>query len=596
MSHAAPDLVLSDAFYAVLLRRVLAEAEARDDVQRIKIEVARSMNVAGLPSNPDILARAAPADRARLLPLLLKKPTRTLSGVAIVTVQSPPEACPHGKCIYCPGGPGWRTAPEPSTQDGGVRILGTAQSYTGKEPAARRAARHGFDAFAQTASRLTDLDAAGHPVDKIDFIIQGGTFPARDPEAQREFVAHCYEAMNSFEPWQREHGGGGKAEEPDSNGIRALRSLPPSVFLGSTQERLAHAQRENETAHARMIGLTVETKPDWCVAPHVDLMLELGVTRVELGIQTLDEATLKFTNRGHTLADTYAACAAVKDAGLKLCAHVMPGQPGATMESDRAMFRDLFADERLRPDMLKIYPTLVVHDTPLARLMERGQFAPVTEDYCVELLASVKPAFPRWVRVQRIDRDIPTPEISGGVTHLNLRQMVQDEMKRRGTRCPCIRCREVGRNERSDAALAGPTVHEYTSSSGTEFFVEITRGRNESPAGPRLGPRENAASADACVAFARYRLPSAHAARGEARDALFLRELRVYGEEVALGAAAHGEKMQHRGLGSELLAFGESLARERGAARVVVTAGVGVREYYAKRGYARLGPYMAKRV
>lgn len=510
----------------------------RDTVQNEKLRLAAELRVVRLPSNADILAHATADERARVEPVLRIRPTRSISGVTIVTVQSSPEACPHGKCTYCPGGP----------------EFGTAQSYTGDEPAARRAARHAFDSYGQTFGRLTDLHKTGHPTDKVDFIIQGGTFTARDESYQRAFVQRAFDACNAF-------------------GDASL----------ATSASLEEAQARNETAASRMIGLTIETKPDWAMPKDVDLSLALGCTRYELGVQTVFDDVLKLTHRGHTMKETVASFQVVKDAGLKLCAHVMPGQPGSSYEKDLETFRQMFADPRFAPDMLKIYPTLVIRGTSLFKQWEAGKYEPVTEEYCAKLLADAKEMAPPWLRIQRIDRDIPSPRIEAGVKKLNLRELVHAEMARRGTRCRCIRCREAGHianKERRYAADVTLTRRDYPGAGGTEHFLAL-----EDTAG------------DIVVGFARYREPSPAAHRPEVQDALILRELKVFGTEVPIGEHdARDGLHQHQGHGARLVAEGETLARERGKARVVVTAGVGVRNYYRKLGYERLGPYMAKDV
>ena len=514
-----------------LLARILSGELDREGLQREKLRVAAEHRLERLPTNADLLAHATPEERARVEPVLRKKPTRSISGVTIVTVQSSPEACPHGKCIYCPGGP----------------EFGTAQSYTGDEPAARRAARWSFDPYGQTLGRLTDLHKTGHPTDKVDFIIQGGTFTAREESYQREFVKRALDAMN-----------------------------------GRDAASLAEAQAWNETAHSRMIGLTIETKPDWAMAPHVDLSLELGCTRYELGVQTVFDDVLKLTHRGHTMAETVEAFQVVKDAGLKLCAHVMPGQPGSTPERDLETFRQMFADPRFAPDMLKVYPTLVIAGTPLHKMWQLGKFTPLAEDDAVDLLAKAKAMAPPWLRIQRIDRDIPSPRIEAGVKKLNLRELAQAEMARRGTRCRCIRCREAGHvANKAGRAPRDITLlsSSYPSAGGTEHFLS-------------LEDKEQ----DILVGFVRLREPSPDAHRPEVQDALLLRELKVFGSEVPIGEHRGEGHHQHKGHGARLTSAGEDLARRLGKRRVVVTAGVGVREYYRKLGYERLGPYMAKDV
>jgi elongator complex protein 3 len=513
-----------------LLDGILAGRLDRRSLQAEKLRLASELRLVGLPSNADLLAHARPEERPRVESVLRTRPTRSISGVTIVTIQSSPAACPHGKCTYCPGGPDF----------------GTAQSYTGDEPAARRAARHGFDPHAQTAGRLADLRATGHATDKVDLIVQGGTFTARDEGYQRWFVQRALDAMN-----------------------------------GRDSASLAEAQAWNEGAPSRCIGLTIETKPDWATTRDVDLSLELGCTRYELGVQTVFEDVLRLTHRGHTMRETIEAFQVVKDAGLKLCAHVMPGQPGSSFERDLETFRQMFEDPRFAPDMLKIYPTLVIAGTPLHALWRAGKFVPVTEEDCVRLLAEVKAMAPPWLRIQRIDRDIPSPRIEAGVKKLNLRELVHAEMARRGTRCRCIRCREAGHVASKEGREPGRlelTRARYASAGGVEHFLALEDVER-----------------DILVAFVRLREPGARAHRPEAQGALLLRELKVFGSEVPLGEHREGAH-QHRGHGARLVAEAEGLASDLGRERMVVTAGVGVRPYYARLGYERLGPYVAKRI
>ena len=540
MSHPARPVTPASAELARrLIEGILRGELDRDSLQNEKLRLAARMRLVELPSNADLLAHATAEERPLVEPVLRKRPTRSISGVTIVTVQSSPEACPHGKCTYCPGGP----------------EFGTAQSYTGDEPAARRAARWDFDPYGQTFARLADLQATGHPVDKVDFIIQGGTFTARDEGYQRWFVQRAFDACNAV-------------DRPE----------------WATSASLAEAQARNETARARIIGLTIETKPDWATPKDVDLSLELGCTRYELGVQTVFDDVLRLTNRGHTMKETVESFQVVKDAGLKLCAHVMPGQPGSDRAKDLETFRQMFQDPRFAPDMIKIYPTLVVKGTPLFRMWERGQYEPVTEEYCVDLLTEVKRMVPRWVRIQRIDRDIPSPRIEAGVRKLNLREMVLWNLEKEGRRCACIRCREAGHvanKERRAPKQVDLTRMSYPSAGGTEHFLQL----------------EDAAE-DILVGFVRLREPSPLAHRAEVQDALLLRELKVFGGEVPIGEHRDAREgaHQHQGHGARLVQEGEALARALGRRRVVVTAGVGVRAYYAKLGYARLGPYMAKDV
>lgn len=525
---------MSDPYLEDVLARLRREPpRSRADVQRAKREAARANPVARFPPNSAILQALGADERDAYGHLLVKKPTRSLSGVAIVTVQAPPEACPHGTCTFCPGGP----------------TVGTAQSYTGHEPAARRAARHRFDPFDQARARLAELERNGHPVDKVDLIVQGGTFPATDPDQQRAFVQALFDALSS-------HGG------------PARRSAS-----------LAEAHAANEDARARGIGLTLETKPDWCLEPHVDLMLELGTTRVEIGVQTTFDEVLAATNRGHTMAETLRSSQLARDAGLKVLYHLMPGLPGSSEERDLASARRLFEDPALRPDMLKIYPTLVVPGTALWKAWQRGDFEPLSDEEAAQRVARIKEMVPPWVRIHRVDRDIPTHQIAAGVLQTNLRQNAQAVLV---TGCRCLRCREAPRAADPEAGPLEPedVTRTYEASGGTEHFLSV----------------EDTAR-DLVVGYCRLRFPSEAAHRPEVAGRAIVRELKVVGSEVPLAEAPEGPRaLQHRGHGKALMARAEALAAEAGYGELLVLSGVGTRPYYAKLGYDRIGPYMAKRL
>jgi elongator complex protein 3 len=504
---------------------------------------SRAHHVAKVPSDADLLAALPPDIAARHRELLRKKATRTLSGVAIVTLQSSPAYCPHGTCIFCPGGP----------------EVGTAQSYTGEEPAALRARSHAYDPYAQTAGRSAALQATGHDTDKIDLIIQGGTFPARETEYQTWFVKRALDAMNDAHlPWPRDAG-----------------SNPGAADLEA-------AKQANESAPARMIGLTVETKPDWWRPSHVDLALEYGATRVEIGVQTLDEEILARVNRGHTLQDTRESLQTAKEAGFKLVTHLMPGLPGASEAHDLETARTLFADPDYRPDMLKIYPTLVLPGTPLSRMQERGLFTAMDTATAARLIATLKRDLPPYVRIQRVDRDIPTTLISGGVDRSNLRELAHRFLAQEyAERCRCVRCREVGHLRRDqDPADTDPdravlTDHRYTASGGEERFLAV-----EDPIDGAL------------FGYLRLRrLAVPHRAELAAGDAM-IREVKVPGTLVPIGE--HDERRaQHRGIGTRLVQEALRIARDEWESpRLFVIAGVGVKPYYRRFGFSDHGPYL----
>ncbi|MEW5937895.1 MAG: tRNA uridine(34) 5-carboxymethylaminomethyl modification radical SAM/GNAT enzyme Elp3 [Candidatus Thermoplasmatota archaeon] len=505
-----------------------SEGIDRRGLERLKIEVCRRHALTRIPTNAEILALADEAERTRLLPLLRSKPTRTLSGVAVVAAMTSPAECPHGRCAYCPGGV----------------EAGTPQSYTGREPAAMRASHHLFDPYRQVNARLKQLSAIGHPVDKVDLIVMGGTFTSR-PRAYREaFVKGCLDAMNHL-----------------------------------TSKDLEEAKTLNEHAQSRCIGLTLETRPDCFNAMDA---LSLGATRVELGVQTLNDAALGRVGRGHGIAETVTATKAAKDAGLKTGYHMMPGLPGETLESDLRTFRILFEDERFKPDMLKIYPTLVLEDTRLHEAWLRSEYRPYSTEDVVTLLTEVKAFVPPWVRIQRIQRDIPVPLIVDGVRKSHVRMLVSQEMRRRGTRCGCIRCREAGLLglDARDIALEERSIG-YRASGAEEHFMSLEAG-------------------EALVAYLRLRITGegAHStALGlPSSDRTLLgsvRELKVLGQMLPLSQHPKSE-WQHRGLGERLLRWAEEVARHAGAKRMLITSGVGVREYYRRLGYALEGTHMVK--
>ena len=512
-------MIASEAFLRDLWERLeTGEVQEKEQLQRVKAELVRRHHLRGLPRNAEILAHAPGVLPEGLADLLRVKPTRSASGVVVVSVMTAPHPCPHGVCIYCPGGP----------------RFGTPQSYTGTEPAARRAAQHRFDPQEQATARVAQIRTMGHPTDKIDLIILGGTFSSLDPAYKESFVKGCFDGLN-----------------------------------GIVASDLEGAHRINETAAARCVGLTIETKPDCLTDREARELLRYGTTRVELGIQTTHDDVLGVVNRGHTDADSRLATRRVKDAGLKLCYHMMPGLPGNDVDRDLESFRAIFEDPAYRPDMLKIYPTLVLEGTGLHTMWTHGRYTPLTLEDSIELVAKVKAIVPPWVRIQRIQREINADMIEGGPTRGDLRVRAQHRLATWGLRCKCIRCREIGLRPvplRSDEIR----LHrmDYEASGGLELFLSYEDDSQET-----------------LVGYARLRICNIGA---------FLRELKVFGRVVPISALP-GSRWQHRGYGARLLAECERIAaEEHGRHELFVTSGVGVREYYRRFGYAQSGPYMAK--
>ncbi|UCE37941.1 MAG: tRNA uridine(34) 5-carboxymethylaminomethyl modification radical SAM/GNAT enzyme Elp3 [Thermoplasmata archaeon] len=518
-------------FYEDIINQIRAgEIRTKNEIHGAKVKLCKKYGLSNLPSDVDILENASPDIYEEIEPFLRLKPVRTTSGVAVVAVMTSPEDCPHGKCIYCPGG----------------KEFGTAQSYTGHEPAAMRAGSNDFDPYKQTRSRVEQLSTIGHPTDKVDLIIMGGTFTARDKNYQEWFVKRCFDAMN----------------ETEAATIEDAHSL-------------------NEFAPSRCIGLTIETRPDWCKSEHVDEMLRLGATRVELGVQTVYDDILERVERGHTVKDSIEATRLAKDAGLKVCYHMMPGLPGSDFKRDIAAFKTLFENPDFRPDMLKIYPCLVVEGTKLHKMWENGDYKPYNTEENAELIAQIKDFLPKWVRIQRIQRDIPVKLIADGVDKSNLRQIVQEKLKEREKKCNCIRCREVGISslKGTEPDMESVTLRriEYEASKGKEYFLSFEDCK------------------DILIAYARLRKSSDKAQRKDvkAQPCMIIRELKVAGEMVPIGKT--NEKLwQHKGYGHRLLLECEKIVGEDEAERLIVTSGVGAREYYRKFGYQRTGPFMSK--
>jgi elongator complex protein 3 len=503
---------------AVLSGEISTEA----DLESQKKDLASKAGLASLPSNVDILSAALPEERDRLK-MLVRKPTRTLSGVSVIAVMTSPARCPHGTCVPCPGGV---TCPSP-------------QSYTGREPAALRAGQHNYDPYSQVRARLSQLDEIGHPLDKAELIIMGGTITSRPLGYQHWFIKRCLEAMNDY-------------PHPPPAGGPGWRSFH-------------EAAQANESALVRNIGTTFETRPDWCRQKQIDNMLCLGGTKVELGVQSIRNDVLLRMNRGHTVDDTVKANLHLREAGMKVGFHMMPGLPGTTPEEDLKAFKDLFSDSRFRPDYLKIYPTLVVEGTRLYELYSRGEYEPLGDDEAAELVSRIKELLPPYVRLQRVQRDIPAQLIVAGVKKSNLRQLAGNRLKERGQRCRCIRCREAGLRGVFEGDFQ--LKHEVYEACGAEEHFFSFEDYEET-----------------MIGFLRLRPGDGGAAR--------VRELHIYGPLVPLGTRKEG--WQHRGFGTRLVEAAEGLARDRGYETLEITSGIGARGYYRKLGYELVGPYMSK--
>ncbi len=511
---------------AAIADRISKSVLSAGEVRRVMREVSAVYGLETIPRNEHILAFLPSGSRYRRL--LMVKPAKTASGVAVITVMPKPFECPHGRCTYCPGGVEFNTP----------------LSYTGTEPATRAAQKHSFDPYQQASSKLEQLQARGHDTGKSEIVIVGGTFPFMPDDYQRGFAKGCYDALN-----------------------------------GRQSPSLTDAIAANETAQNRCVGFTVETKPDYCKEQHADLMLELGVTRVEIGVQSLRDDVYRLVNRGHTLEDVVGAFRIAREAGYKIVAHMMPGLPGSSPEKDVEDFKRLFSDEAFKPDMLKVYPTLVLRHTGLYKMHEAGRYLAYSDDELVNVIVEMKKIVPNYVRIMRVQREIESGDIVAGPRSGNLRQLVLNRLRDEGRGCRCIRCREAGLQRRyPDADDVVLKRYDYTASGGKETFLSF-----ESRDGSTL------------LGFLRLRkLAGPH--RKELAGSAIVRELHVYGQAIGVGSETDGSSMQHRGYGMKLMQEAERIAiDEMSISKVAVISAVGTREYYKKQlGYRQDGPYVSK--
>ena len=467
-----------------------------------------------------------------LLARIRMKPVRTLSGVATVTVLTKPYPCP-GKCIFCP-----TDARMP-------------KSYLPDEPGAARAYQNEFDPYLQVRSRLDSYHGIGHPTEKIELLILGGTWSAYRRDYQEWFVKRCFDALNEAE---------------------------------STS--LEEAHRLNETSAHRNVGLVIETRPDEITVNELIWLRRLGVTKVQLGIQSLDDTILEKNQRGHSTAVTLRATALLRAAGFKIVAHWMPNLLGASLESDRDDFARLWmeAPQGLGycPDELKIYPTQLLENAELYSYWQRGEYQPYKMEELIDLIADLKPGIPTYCRVNRIIRDIPSTHVVAGNKRTSLRQDVLAELARRGQTCHCIRCREIrARQVRTERLVLNDRV--YTPAYAEEHFLSFVTPEDRIAGYLRLSLPKNPPHSSWQPGLG---LP-------DLQDAALIREVHVYGQAMALGAEKKGVA-QHSGLGSRLLARAAEIARSAGFRRLAVISAIGTRRYYQKRGFAPGELYMTK--
>jgi len=508
----------------------ILDSEGRMDVEALKREISKKYNLGAFIRNSELVRRARERGYENLIPLLRKRPMRSASGIVNIAIMTISD-CPHGRCTYCPKGEG------------------TPNSYTGFEPATMRGIQNKFNAYDQVLARLTQLNEIGHATDKCEVIVQGGTFLAQDPQYQDKFILDMYNALNGGE------------------------------LAGSLDDAI----HRNENAKHRCIGLTIETRPDWCFEPHVDRMLSYGATRVEIGVQTLNPAVLIRTKRGHTLEDVWKSTQIAKDSLLKVCYHMMPGLY-ASPDEDVEMFRQLFDDPHYRPDMLKIYPFLVMKGTEIYEEWKAGKIKPYSSEVAADVIASAYKYIPYYTRVMRVQRDIPAYLIDDGVKKSNLREAVEKRLRENNTPVNEIRYREIGHNLLKgeinlDELNPELQVRRYDASDGVEYFLSFEDKKT-----------------NLLFGFLRLRLPARPHRKEITGRSAGIRELHVYGEQLPLGER-NLRSPQHSGFGKQLMDEAERIAREElDSDKILVISGVGVRNYYRKLGYSLDGPYMSKRL
>jgi len=453
--------------------------------------------------------------------LLKTRKVRTLSGITAITVITKPYNCP-GKCLYCP-----------NEKD-------MPKSYLANEPACMRAVLTKFDPYRQTKARLDSLKMTGHSTDKIELIVLGGTWSVYPKNYQNWFLKRCFDACN-----------------------------------GIDSKTLKSAQKRNEIAKNRVIGLTLETRPDFVTEKEIKHLRELGCTRVELGVQSIFEDVLQKNKRGHDTKAVIKATKLLKDAGFKITYHMMPNLPGSTPQKDEKMFEELFSNSDFQPDQLKIYPCAVLKTAPLYKLWKREKYKPYSKKQLIDLLIKIKEKIPPYVRIVRMIRDIPAQSIVAGNKISNLREVVAREMKKQNKKCKCIRCREI-KSQKSEVRSQKLIRREYNASGGKEIFLSFEDTKN-----------------DKILAFLRLRLTGSWTL-SELKNCALIRELHTYGQTLALSQKTKNAQ-QHKSLGKKLMEEAEKIIRtETNYKKIAVIAGIGVRQYYKKLGYKLKGTYMVK--
>ncbi len=453
---------------------------------------------------------------------LTVRKVRSQSGVTPFAVMTKPWPCP-GQCTYCP------------------LEEGMPKSYLSDEPAAQRAKRLNFDPYLQITNRIKQLEETGHQANKIELIVIGGTFSNYPKNYKLDFFKRMFDAVN-----------------------------------GQTANSLVEAQSLNETASRRVVGLSVETRPDWLTPEEIKLIRYLGVTKLQVGVQAFDETILQRIRRGHSLDDVAKAIRYLKNAGFKLCLHFMPNLPGSNPKHDIEMAKTMYQDPRFKPDFVKIYPTQVIPETELYREWERGEFETYDDQTMMEVLKQIKLITPPWVRIDRLVRDISKQWVKSGTHKTNMRQLIQNQLKKEGKACQCIRCREIKNQHYNETPVM--VKREIETLGGDEYLLSFEVNNH-------------------LYSLLRLRLPhpGEEILFPELEGAALIREVHTFGVMIPVDAQ-DASKPQHKGFGKKLIREAEILARQQGYRKIAVISAIGTRNYYRKLGYQLEGLYMTKKL
>ncbi|EQB61838.1 histone acetyltransferase [Vairimorpha apis BRL 01] len=540
----------------------LYKQEKTINVSKITSMICKKHKLKAIPRTVDIIS-SIPYEYKDLIFKLKAKPVRTASGVAVVAVMCKPHRCPHialtgNICVYCPGGPD-------------SEFEYSTQSYTGYEPTSMRAIRSRYDPYEQSRERLRQLQALGHNTDKVEYIIMGGTFMSLSEKYRNEFIIKLHDAL--------------------------------SGHMSSTVEEAVLVGTESKQ---KCVGITIETRPDYCSKSHLNDMLNYGCTRIEIGVQSVYEDVARDTNRGHTVESVCKSFCMTKDAGYKIVSHMMPNLPNVDWKRDLAQFREYFDNPRFRSDGLKIYPTLVIKGTGLYELWKNNKYKNYSPDELIEFLATILSYVPPWTRIYRVQRDIPMTLVSSGVEHGNIRELALARMKDYKTRCRDVRTREIGIkdiHEKLNKIRPELVRRDYVANKGWETFLSFEDVKQ-----------------DVLIGLLRLRKCSEETYRHELKDidnkfyndemhedftvsynpmvynnnASIIRELHVYGSALGIDQKSN-DKFQHKGFGKMLIEEAEKIAKyEHNSKKLAIISGVGTRKYYEKFGYYLEGVYMVK--